>query len=159
VAIMGASYGGYMSLAAAAFTPGEFAAHVDFFGIADLKSFVTALPAYWAVYSPYTYRKYGDPKNPAHAKYQFERSPLNFVDRIDGPLLVVQGENDPQVRRDQSDRLVEALRARGKPVQYLLLPGEGHGFSAATSRLAAYEAMDRFLDEHLPKEVRPSGTR
>jgi dipeptidyl aminopeptidase/acylaminoacyl peptidase len=149
VAILGASYGGYMSLAAAAFAPGELAAHVDYFGISDLKSLVESYPPYWKVYSPFTFKKYGDPANPEHARYQRERSPVHFTDRIVGPLLVVQGENDKRVRRDQSDRLVAALAGRGVPVHYLVLPGEGHGFSTNESRLKAYEATDRFLDRYL----------
>jgi dipeptidyl aminopeptidase/acylaminoacyl peptidase len=149
VAVMGASYGGYMALAAAAFAPEEFAAHVDYFGISDLKSFVESFPPYWAVYSPFAHQKYGNPKDPAHARYQHERSPLNFVERMRRPLLVVQGANDAQVRKDQSDRLVKALEGRDVPVYYLVIPGEGHGFSKATSRLRAYEATDRFLDRHL----------
>lgn len=149
VAVLGASYGGYMALAAATFTPGEFAAHVDFFGPSDMKRLVESYPAYWAAYSTFTYKKWGDPNDPEHARYQYERSPLNFVDRIRAPLLVVQGENDARVPRDQSDRLVEAVRKRGIPVEYLVLEGEGHGFSRIENRRRAYEATDRFLDRHL----------
>jgi dipeptidyl aminopeptidase/acylaminoacyl peptidase len=149
VAIMGASYGGYMALAAAAFTPTEFAAHVDYFGFSDLKRFVESYPPYWAVYSPFTHKKYGDPKNPAHAEYQYERSPLNFVERNQRPLLVVQGENDAVVPKEQSDRLVEALHGRDVPVYYLVIPGEGHGFSKTANRLKAYETTDRFLDRYI----------
>jgi dipeptidyl aminopeptidase/acylaminoacyl peptidase len=149
VAVLGASYGGYMALAAAAFTPEEFAAHVDYFGISDFKSLVESYPPYWAVYSPFTFRKYGDPKNPEHARYQHDRSPIHFTDRVRRPLLVVQGENDPRVKRDQSDRLVAALAGREVPVHYLMLPGEGHGFSRNASRLRAWEATDRFLDRYL----------
>ncbi len=149
VAIMGASYGGYMAVAAAAFHPTEFTAHVDHFGITDFKALLDSYPAYWAAYSPFTYRKYGDPKNPDHARYQRERSPIYHVDRIARPLLVVQGENDARVPRDQSDRLVAALRGRQVPVHYLVIPGEGHGFSKNANRLAAYEATDRFLDRYV----------
>lgn len=149
VAIMGASYGGYMALAAAAFTPGEFAAHVDYFGFSDLKSLVESYPAYWAVYASWTYKKYGDPKNPAHAQYQHDRSPIHFVDRIQGPLLVVQGANDIRVPRDQSDRIVRALRRAKRPVHYLLFLDEGHGFTKTKNRLTAYQTTDRFLHRYL----------
>jgi dipeptidyl aminopeptidase/acylaminoacyl peptidase len=149
VAILGASYGGYMALAAATFTPTEFAAHVDHFGISDFKALVESYPAYWAVYSPFTFKKYGDPKNPDHARYQYERSPIHHVDRIQRPLLVVQGENDARVPKAQSERLVDALRGRNVPVHYLLIPGEGHGFTRNDNRLKAYEATDRFLDRYL----------
>ena len=75
VVVMGASYGGYMALAAATLTPTEFAANVDYFGISDLKSLVESFPPYWAAQAAFVYQKFGDPKNPAHAAYQHDRSP------------------------------------------------------------------------------------
>ena len=71
------------------------------------------------------------------------------MDRIQRPLLVVQGENDARVKKDQSDRLVEAVRKRGVPVDYLVIEGEGHGFSKTENQLLALETADRFLDQHL----------
>jgi len=100
-------------------------------------------------FATYIYKKFGDPKNPEHAKYQHDRSPLNFIDKIQRPLLVVQGENDARVKKDQSDRVVAALRGRKVSVHYLVLPGEGHGFSKNENRLEAYRATDRFLDRYL----------
>jgi dipeptidyl aminopeptidase/acylaminoacyl peptidase len=149
VVVMGGSYGGYMALAAAAFTPGEFAAQVDYFGVSDLPTLVRSFPPYWAAFATFIYRKFGDPNNPEHAQYQHDRSPLNYVERIVTPLLVVQGENDPRVRRDQSDRVVHALQERGVPVHYLVIPGEGHGFSRQDNRLTAYDLTDRFLDRYI----------
>jgi dipeptidyl aminopeptidase/acylaminoacyl peptidase len=149
VVVMGGSYGGYMALVAATFTPHEFAALVDYFGVSDLKTLVESFPPYWASAASAIYKKFGDPKNPEHASYQRDRSPIHFVDRIDRPLLVVQGERDPRVRKDQSDRIVAALTERKVPVHYLVLPGEGHGFSKNENILAAYKATDRFLDRYL----------
>jgi dipeptidyl aminopeptidase/acylaminoacyl peptidase len=149
VVVSGGSYGGYMALAAATFTPHEFAALVDYFGVSDLKSLVESFPAYWATGAPSIYVKFGNPQDPADAKYQHDRSPINFVDRIDRPLLVVQGERDARVKQDQSERVVAALRERKVPVHYLILPGEGHGFSKSEAVLAAYQATDRFLDRYL----------
>ena len=149
VVVLGASYGGYMALAAATFTPTEFVANVDYFGVSDLKSLVESFPAYWAAQAAYIHQKFGDPNNPAHAAYQHDRSPLNFVDRIERPLLVVQGDRDARVKKDQSDRMVDAIRKRGVPVHYLVLANEGHGFSRNESYLAAYLATDRFLDRYV----------
>jgi dipeptidyl aminopeptidase/acylaminoacyl peptidase len=149
VAIMGASYGGYMALAAAVFEPDEFVAHVDFFGFSDLKRLVSSYPPYWLVYASYAHKLYGDPNNPAHAGYQREHSPVHFLDRVKRPLLVVQGENDTIVRKDQSEAVVKPLRERGLPVHYLVVPGEGHGFSSTRSRVLAYTTMDRFLDRYV----------
>jgi dipeptidyl aminopeptidase/acylaminoacyl peptidase len=149
VVVLGQSYGGYMALAAATFTPTEFAANVDYFGISDLKSLVESFPAYWASQAAFVYQKFGDPKNPDHAAYQHDRSPLNFVDRMERPLLVVQGDKDARVKKDQSDRMVDAIKKRGVPVHYLVLANEGHGFSRNESYLAAYLATDRFLDRYI----------
>jgi dipeptidyl aminopeptidase/acylaminoacyl peptidase len=154
VVVMGGSYGGYMALAAATFTPDEFAANVDYFGVSDLKSLVESFPPYWAAAASYIYQKFGDPKNPAHAAYQHDRSPLNFVDKITRPLLVVQGSEDPRVKADQSERIVAALKQRQVPVHYLLLNGEGHGFTKNENYLRAYKTTDRFLDRYLWGDTR-----
>jgi dipeptidyl aminopeptidase/acylaminoacyl peptidase len=149
VVVMGGSYGGYMALAAEAFAPDEFAANVDYFGVSDLKTLVESFPAYWTSYSQEIYEKFGNPRDPKDAKYQHDRSPIHFVDRMKRPLLVVQGDRDPRVSKDQSDRIVEALRTRKVPVEYLVLENEGHGFSRTDSILRAYGATDAFLDRYL----------
>jgi dipeptidyl aminopeptidase/acylaminoacyl peptidase len=163
VVVMGGSYGGYMALAAATFAPAEFAANVDFFGVSDLKSLVESFPPYWQAFATFIYKKFGDPKNPEHAKYQHDRSPLNFVDKIQRPLLVVQGDKDARVKKDQSDRMVEAIRKRSVPVHYLVIPNEGHGFSKNENFLMGYQATDRFLDRYLfndaSVEVLPGETK
>jgi dipeptidyl aminopeptidase/acylaminoacyl peptidase len=149
VVVMGGSYGGYMALAAATFTPREFAANVDWFGVSDLKTLVESFPPYWAAGIEFIYAKFGNPNDPQDAPYLHDRSPLWFADRIERPLFVVQGDKDVRVRQDQSDRIVEVLRKKGVPVHYLILRNEGHGFSRNESRLAAYAATDRFLDRYL----------
>ncbi|MBN2359555.1 MAG: S9 family peptidase, partial [Deltaproteobacteria bacterium] len=149
VVVMGGSYGGYMALAAAAFTPTEFGALVDYFGPSDLKSLIESFPLYWTSFATSIYKKFGDPANPEHAQYLHDRSPLHFVDRIQRPLLVVQGANDARVKQEQSDSIVAELKKRNVPVHYLVLPGEGHGFSKNESTLAAYRATDRFLDRYI----------
>ena len=149
VVLMGGSYGGYMALAAATFTPTEFAALVDLFGVSDLKSLVESFPPYWSAGNESIYKKFGDPKNPADAEYQHDRSPLYFLDRVVRPLLVVQGDRDARVKKDQSDRVVQALRQRNVPVHYLVLKDEGHGFSRTESIVTTYGATDRFLDRYI----------
>jgi dipeptidyl aminopeptidase/acylaminoacyl peptidase len=149
VVVFGGSYGGYMALAAATFTPEEFGALVDYCGPSDLKSLVESFPPYWAASSSYIYKKFGNPKDPAHAQYQHDRSPINFVDRVVRPLLVIQGERDPRVKKDQSDRMVAAIEARKVPVHYLVVKDEGHGFSKTENIVAAYSAADRFLDRYI----------
>jgi len=149
VAVMGGSYGGYMALAAATFAADEFAANVDFFGVSDLKSLVESFPPYWAAASAEIYVKFGDPKNPADATYQHDQSPIYFMDRVKHPLLVVQGDKDARVKKDQSDHMVDGLRARGIQVPYLVLQNEGHGFTRQESYIKAYGITDRFLDRYV----------
>lgn len=149
VVVFGGSYGGYMALVAEAFTPDEFAANVDFFGVSDLKTLVESFPPYWASAASFIHQKFGDPKNPAHAAYQRERSPIHFVAQMKKPLLVVQGAKDARVKKDQSDRIVEALRARKVPVHYLVLENEGHGFTKTENNLRALKLTDRFLDRYI----------
>jgi dipeptidyl aminopeptidase/acylaminoacyl peptidase len=149
VAIIGGSYGGYMVLAAATFAPTEFAAHVDYFGVSELKSLVEGFPAYWTNGASFIYAKFGNPKDPADQAYLHDRSPLYYADRVERPLLVVQGDKDVRVRKDQSDRIVEAVKKKGVPVYYLVLQNEGHGFSRNDSRLQAFAATDRFLDRYI----------
>jgi dipeptidyl aminopeptidase/acylaminoacyl peptidase len=110
---------------------------------------VESFPPYWTAGASEIYVKFGDPKNPADAQYQHDQSPLFFADRMVRPLLVVQGDKDARVKKDQSDRIVESLKKRGVPVHYLVLENEGHGFSRNESYQAAYEATDRFLDRYL----------
>lgn len=149
VAIMGQSYGGYMTLAAATFRPTAFAVHIDLFGIVDLKTLVESFPLYWASSAAYIYQKFGNPNDPADAKYQHDRSPLYAADKIQRPLLVIQGANDPRVKKEQSDRIVAAVKAHGTPVEYLVIDGEGHGFSKTENQVRALEAADKFLDRYM----------
>lgn len=149
VAILGGSYGGYMVLAAATFTPKEFAAHVDYFGVSELKSLVEGFPAYWSSGASFIYAKFGNPNDPADQSYLHDRSPLYYANHIERPLLVVQGDKDVRVKKDQSDRIVEAVKRKGVPVYYLVLQNEGHGFSRNESRLLAYSTTDRFLDRFI----------
>jgi dipeptidyl aminopeptidase/acylaminoacyl peptidase len=149
VLVMGGSYGGYMALAAEAFAPEEFVANVDYFGVSDLKTLVESFPPYWAAFSTFIYQKFGNPADPKDAAYQRDRSPINFTAQMKRPLLVVQGDHDARVKKDQSDRIVESLRARKVPVHYLVLENEGHGFSRTESLLRAIQATDAFIDRYV----------
>jgi len=77
-------------------------------------------------------------------------SPVFNVDKIKTPLLVAQGANDPRVNKAESEQIVAALRKRGVSVQYLLKDNEGHGFHNEENQIEFYEAMVKFLGEHVP---------
>ena len=147
IGIVGGSYGGYMVLAALAFRPKEFAAGIDIYGISNWKRTMESIPAWWGAERDALIQEIGDPEKDAEALLR--KSPLFHADKIERPLLVLQGENDPRVLKQESDSIVEAVRKKGVPVEYLVFENEGHGFSRKESQKRAYEAMLAFLDKYL----------
>jgi len=147
VAIYGGSYGGYAALAGAAFTPGVYRCAVDVVGPSNLITLIKSIPPYWEPMKRVFDLRVGDvEKEPDFLK---SRSPLFAADKIDIPLLIAQGANDPRVKQAESEQIVAALRAKGRPVEYLLFPDEGHGFARPENRLKFYAAAEAFLARHL----------
>ncbi len=149
IGIYGASYGGYMVLAALAFRPREFALGVDVYGVSNWLRTLESIPAWWGAERDSIYKEMGDPK--ADAEYLRRISPLFHADRIERPLIVLQGVNDPRVLKQESDEIVEAVRKKGVPVEYLLFENEGHGFDRKESQERAYQATLLFLDKYLKR--------
>jgi len=147
IAIYGGSYGGYVVLAGLAFTPELYACGVDFVGVSNLLTFMQTIPPYWEPLRPMLYAMVGDPER--EADYLREVSPVFHADRIRAPLLVAQGARDPRVNINESNQIVEALRRRGIPVEYIVKEDEGHGFRKEEHRFEFYEAMERFLERYL----------
>ncbi len=144
VAVMGQSYGGYMTLAGMAFHPDLWAAGVDIVGISSFKTFLANTAAYRRDLRA---AEYGDPREDSAALDK--ASPLLSADRIRAPLLIIQGENDPRVPRSESEQIAAAVRARGIEVEYLLFPDEGHGLVKLANQLKGYGAAAAFLERHL----------
>ena len=149
IAIYGHSYGGYAALVGLTFTPDVFACGVDVVGISNLISFTKAVPKYWKIWMPYWYRYVGNPNKPEDRRKMKSKSPLFHVDRIKRPLLIVQGENDPRVKRQESDQIVAALNKAGKTVEYILFEDEGHSIRNWQNRLIFYRRLEDFFAEHL----------
>ena len=150
IGILGGSYGGYMVLAALAFQPQEFQAGVDIFGVANWVRTLESIPPYWESIRQALYQEIGDPKKDAEMLKAI--SPLFHADKIRKPLLVLQGANDPRVIKPESDDIVAEVRKNGVPVEYIVFPDEGHGFTKKANEIRAWGAVLRFLDEHLKKE-------
>ena len=150
IAIYGGSYGGYAALAGAAFTPDLFRCAVDVVGPSNLLTFLKTIPPYWNLYKLEFYKRVGDPQT--EEEFLKSRSPFFHVDRIKIPLLIAQGANDPRVNQKESEQIVEALKAKGIPHEYLLFPDEGHGFARPEHRLKFYAAAENFLAKHLELE-------
>lgn len=156
IGIMGASYGGYATLVGLSFTPDVFACGVDIVGPSNLVTLVESFPPYWKPFlSARWYPIVGDPSNPEDRKDMLARSPISHVDRIKAPLLVGQGANDPRVKQAESDTIVEALRKRDVPVEYMVFPDEGHGFARPENQLAFSAAAEAFLAKHLGGRFEP----
>ncbi|PRY69387.1 dipeptidyl aminopeptidase/acylaminoacyl peptidase [Glaciihabitans tibetensis] len=145
IAVTGRSYGGYLTLASLAFTPGVFAAGVDICGMSDLHTFYRDTEP-WIAAAAVT--KYGHPRRDRTLLRAI--SPLRSVDAIAVPLLVVHGEHDTNVPIGEAHQIVAALRKRRRTVDYLELEGEGHDFRRADSRILLISTMIEFLWEHLP---------
>jgi dipeptidyl aminopeptidase/acylaminoacyl peptidase len=156
IGIFGGSYGGYATLAGVAYTPDLYAAAVPYVAPSSLITLIESFPAYWRPVLEMTwYRRVGDPADPADRADLEARSPLNHVERIRTPLLVVHGANDVRVTQRESDQLVVALRDRGVDVEYIVAPDEGHGFQGHVNRLALFAGMERFLARHLGGRYQP----
>lgn len=147
VAIYGASYGGYATLAGLTFTPDLYACGIDYVGVSNLFSFQRTIPAYWGPYRETLYEQVGDPAK--DSLMLAEASPALHADQIKAPLFIAQGANDPRVKKDESDQMVKALEARGINVEYMVKDNEGHGFHNEENRFDFYGAMERFLDTHI----------
>jgi len=150
VGIFGGSYGGYAALVGVTFTPEVFAAAIDYVGISDLANFMRTLPKIARPHLANNWHAYvGDPDDPKQLADMAARSPINKVDQIRTPLMVIQGANDVRVVQAESDNLVDALRARGGEVEYRIQSDEGHGAINPENVIEMYEDIARFLARHL----------
>ena len=151
--IWGGSYGGYMVLAALTFTPEEFTMGLDWVGPSNLFTLLSSIPPYWEPYRKYFYSEIGNPELPEDSARMYRQSPVFFADRIQRPLFIVQGRNDPRVKVAESDQIVEAARKNGKQVEYQIYEDEGHGLRKRENKLKAYEAMYRFMVKNLDQRT------
>ena len=152
VAVHGGSYGGYMVLASAVHFSDRLKAAVDVVGISNFVTFLT---------NTQDYRRdlrrveYGDERDPAMRAHLEKISPLNNVEKIAVPMLVVQGQNDPRVPVTEAEQIVKALRDRGQPVWYMNALNEGHGYRKKENADVYQQAVVLFLQEHLLKAPSP----
>jgi dipeptidyl aminopeptidase/acylaminoacyl peptidase len=147
VAIFGGSYGGYATLVGATFTPDLFCCAVDIVGPSNLVTFIQAIPPYWKPLLSLFHQRVGNPET--EKELLKSRSPLYKVDQIRIPILIGQGANDPRVKQAESEQIVEAMKNKGIPYQYMLFPDEGHGFARPENRLTFFAAAEKFLAEHM----------
>ncbi len=146
VAIMGASYGGYVALASAVHYSDRLRAAVDRVGISNFVTFLENTQDYRRELRRV---EYGDERDPEMRAFLERVSPLNNVDKIKIPLFVQQGSNDPIVPKSESDQMVTALRAQGQTVWYMNALNEGHGYDRKENRDLFEQATVLFLEKYL----------
>lgn len=144
IAVMGQSYGGYMTLASLTFLPDLWTAAVDVVGIASFVSFLERTGAWRREHRSH---EYGFLETDREMLEQI--SPLNYVDRIATPLFVIHGRNDPRVPLFEAEQIVAALESRQQEVELRVFDDEGHGLSKRQNRIDGYAAAGEFLVRHL----------
>jgi dipeptidyl aminopeptidase/acylaminoacyl peptidase len=146
VAVIGGSYGGYMSLASAVHYSDRLRAAVDVVGISNFVTFLKNTKDYRrALRRP----EYGDERDPEMFQFLQKMSPNNNVEKIKIPLLVVQEQNDPRVPVTESEQIVKALRAQGNDVWYMNALNEGHGYRRKENRDIYQQTVVMFFKKHL----------
>ena len=144
IAVMGGSYGGFMTLAALTRYPDLWAAGVDIVGIANFETFLEHTGPWRRKLREAEYGRLEEDRAVLRAL-----SPIHQVDAITAPLLVIHGANDPRVPVGEAEQIVAELRARARPVDLLIFPDEGHGVAKLANRLIAYPAIAAFLDRYM----------
>lgn len=145
-AVVGRSYGGYMTLMQAGLHPELWKASCDMFGPYDLITFSERIPETW---KPYFKLAIGDIDIPAERADLVERSPKTHLHKMQAPMLVIQGRNDPRVVAAESEDLVRELKASGKPIELLVFEDEGHDVLKYNNRVTCYNAITDFFAKHL----------
>jgi dipeptidyl aminopeptidase/acylaminoacyl peptidase len=144
VAIYGGSYGGYAALIGATFTPDVFTCAISMVGPSNLNTLIDSFPDYWKPMIEVWHKRVGEDRD-----FLWSRSPLSRVDDIKIPILIAQGENDPRVKRAESEQIVAAMTERGIEHESVMYENEGHGLAKPENRLDFYHRADHFLAKHL----------
>ncbi len=155
VCIMGGSYGGYATLVGLTVTPDLFACGVDIVGPSNLITLIQTVPPYWMPIVNMFKARVGDWTTEEGKKALKQASPLTHAAKIQRPLLIGQGANDPRVKQAESDQIVKALQEKKIPVTYVVFPDEGHGFARPENSLAFWAVTEAFLSGYLGGTFQP----
>lgn len=143
-AVVGRSYGGYMTLWLSANYPEYWKASCDMFGPYNLFTFLERLPETWQTYF---HQAIGHPEK--DKDLLTERSPATHMHKVKAPMLIIQGRNDPRVVEAESADVVTKLQKQGVEVEYLVFEDEGHGFGKVPNLIKAYKSIVTFFRKHL----------
>ncbi|MEI5906504.1 prolyl oligopeptidase family serine peptidase [Bacillus spongiae] len=141
--LLGASYGGYMSLLLHGRHPEYFQAIVDICGPSNLFSFINSVPDFW---KPFLESMIGHPEK--DKEKLIEDSPITYLKSMKKPMLIIQGANDPSVVKEESDQIVERLWEYGREVEYIILEDEGHGINKKANEIKVFKRIFDFFQEN-----------
>jgi len=143
--LMGGSYGGYMTMMGVTKAPDVWAGGVP---IVPFVNWFTEIENEDPVLQQSDLATMGDPvKNKALFE---DRSPINFIDRVKAPLLLLAGGHDPRCPKTEAQQVVDAIKKRGGVVEYKVYENEGHGFARVENQIDAYKRVAEFLKAHVP---------
>src|SRR5262249_36063142 len=168
LAVFGGSYGGYESLASLTFTPEYFTCCIAICAPSNLKTVLDNVPKFWEFTSSplsdktmfFTKQAFitsmgGNPDDPKGIQYLQKCSPLNYLEAIKAPLLLVHGKNDHVVAEKESEQIYNSMKISNKKVTYILFPDEGHRFAKFANEMMYLDHAERFLSQHLGGDYRP----
>jgi len=148
IAVMGGSYGGHMTLAVSTFYSDRIRCSIDIVGMSNLVTFLEHTEAYRRDLRRV---EYGDERDPKMHEFLEKIAPMNNIEKIRKPMLVVAGKNDPRVPVSESEQIVAALKKQGTPVWYLMARDEGHGFKKKQNQDFQFYVEIEFLENFLLK--------
>jgi dipeptidyl aminopeptidase/acylaminoacyl peptidase len=148
IAVTGGSYGGHMTLAVSTYYSDRIRCSVDIVGMSNLVTFLEHTEAYRRDLRRV---EYGDERDPKMHDFLEKIAPMNNIEKIRKPMMVVAGKNDPRVPVSESDQIVAALKKQGIPVWYIMAKDEGHGFQKKPNQDFQFYATVEFLEEYLLK--------
>ena len=148
IAVTGGSYGGHMTLAVSTFYSDRIRCSIDVVGMSNLVTFLEHTEGYRRDLRRV---EYGDERDPKMREFLERIAPMNNIEKIKKPMMVVAGKNDPRVPVSESDQIVAGLKKQGTPVWYVMAKDEGHGFQKKNNDDYAFYADVEFLQEFLLK--------
>jgi dipeptidyl aminopeptidase/acylaminoacyl peptidase len=146
IIITGASYGGYVSLMAATLYGDDLKGAISFVGMSNIVTFLNNTTDFRR---PKRRVEYGDERLTEVREFLTKTAPLNNVDKINIPMLIVSGVNDPRVPHSESEQLVERLLTKSKPVWFMYAKNEGHGFRKEDNKIEYYKTVVAFIEKHI----------
>jgi dipeptidyl aminopeptidase/acylaminoacyl peptidase len=146
IAVMGGSYGGHMTLAVSTFYSSRIRCSVDIVGMSNLVTFLEHTEAYRRDLRRV---EYGDERDPKIREFLERIAPMNNIEKIKKPMLVIAGRNDPRVPVGESQQIADALKKQGTPVWLMIAKDEGHGYRKKPNQDFQFYATVEFLQQYL----------